>query len=206
MSVILLAVLRQTRWSEASRFIQTLYFIKSTAGKDKLSDTHAIKTVIPITAVSLIKCITSCYKTTLSVISVIVNAKISLFKWLMPLFAFFPLHKAAPIAVTPSSASAPQTTELSHWSQDSYPWISLPLQIPNFPLAPCLVFTAEILHSARTLHRRGRLAQLCQRFTSKHSLWPWCRFNLPLHTQLSSSLAFCSPVLKKSTRYLFIHS
>lgn len=199
MSVILLAVLRHTWWSEARRFIQTVYFIRSTAGKDKLSDTHAIKTVVPITAVSLIKCITSCYKSILSVMLVIANAKNFFFKWLMPFFAFFSPCTGLLLLLWPhSSASAPQTHRTVLLIPNSYTWVSLPLQFLDFPLAPCLMFTAKILHSQEALHQRGvYLAQLCHRFTSRHSLWPWCRFNLSLHTQLSSGLAFLQSCPKK---------
>lgn len=47
---------------------------------DELSDTQAMKTVVPITAVSLIKYITSYHKPSFSVILVIGNAKTFLFK------------------------------------------------------------------------------------------------------------------------------
>lgn len=128
MSAILLAVLRQTWWSEARRFIQTVYFIRSTAGtgeenpQQTSSQTHNMKTVVPITAVSLIKYITSYYKPSFSVILVIVNAKtFSLSDSCFLFLKNFLLFVLTTGEVTPQLQKNPSTQEASGAHQSLKP-------------------------------------------------------------------------------------
>lgn len=230
-------------------------------GGNKLSGTQAMKTLVPITVVSLIKYITSYYKPSFSVILVIANVKN--FKWLM--FAFFFFHFLLFQEVTPQLYKNPSTQEasgahqslkpstgasthcshyhcclqlhqqedaitsgvewlaqgcsypcdspqlslchqknmqISYWFQENYTWVSPSLQFLNFLFAPSCMCTAKILCLSKQCNNlstdRGCVScSAVSKVHLKNTLWPWCRFNLSLYTQFSSSLAFLQSCPKK---------
>lgn len=111
--LILLAVLWQTWWSEAGRFIQMVYFIRAYTGlekTDKLSDMQAMKTFVPITEVC-----EDIFLFTIdlaSVILVIANQR-AFFKWLM-LFHFVVDQRSSH---TSQLYKQPRTEEhTGHWN------------------------------------------------------------------------------------------